>query len=80
MSQNSYNICYLRLGMTGEISEEDWGFIQRFVVLIYDRTSASTTVNECRRNLFTKGRLVHSIPPTEDALRQHVKRAILQSL
>ena len=68
-----------RLGITGELSDNDWEHIQRFVVLLYDRTSTSTTVNECRRNLFTKGRLIHTIPPTEDALKQHIKRAMLQS-
>ena len=37
-------------------------------------------VNDLRKYLFTKkGRTVDSLPPTEDSLRQHVKRAIFQA-
>ena len=71
--------CFFRLSMS-ELSDEDLKKIQRFVVLLYDRASTSMSVNECRRMLFTKGRLVDAIPPTEDALIQHLKRAMLQSL
>lgn len=47
---------------------------------MYDVTSETETVNECRRILFTqKNRNVENIPPTEEALRQHLKRAMLQS-
>lgn len=63
-----------------EISKTDFEKIERYVVLLYDRTSLSLNVNECRRNLFTKkARAVEAIPPTKDALEQHVRRAILQS-
>ena len=40
--------------------------IERFVVLLYDRTSTCSTVNEIRKELFTrKGRMIDSIPPTQ---------------
>jgi len=54
--------------------------IERYVVLMYDRTSSCTTVNECRRILYTrKNRAIENIPPTADALLQHSKRAALQA-
>jgi len=54
--------------------------IERFVVVMYDRTSPCMSVNECRRVLYTrKNRSVENIPPTADALLQHVKRPALQS-
>ena len=46
-------------------------------VLLYDRTSTCSTVNETRKGLFTrKGRMTDSIPPTKDALWNHLKRAV----
>ena len=52
---------------------------RRFVVLLYDRISTCSTVNETRKELFTrKGRMIDSIPPTKDALWNHLKRAVLQ--
>jgi len=53
--------------------------IERFVVLLYDRTSDAECVDVCRKHLFArKGRSMESIPPTRDALVQHVKRACFQ--
>ena len=54
--------------------------LERFVCLMYDRTSSTSSVNECRRILFTKrNRDIQNIPPTLDALTQHTKRAALQA-
>mgnify|MGYP006896106998 CR=1 FL=1 len=51
--------------------------LQRFTVLMYDRTSSCTTVNAARKDLFTrKGRNIESIPPTADALLQHTESNI----
>ena len=53
------------------------GSIERFVVLLYNRTSRISTVNECRKYLFArKGQLLEGILPTSDALIQHLKRAL----
>ena len=58
---------------------DNFSTIERFVVLMYDRTSTSTSVNELRKILFArKGRSIEGIPPTADALFQHSKRAIYQ--
>ncbi|XP_065670919.1 uncharacterized protein LOC136089121 [Hydra vulgaris] len=54
--------------------------IERFVVLMYDRSSTAAGVNECRCILYTiKNRAIENIPPTADALLQHTKRAALQA-
>ena len=65
--------------MTDHLTPEDVRIVQRFVILMYDRTSESFDVNENRRVLFTKkGRPVEGIPPTKDALTQHIRRAMLK--
>ena len=54
--------------------------IERFVVLMYSKGCGAAGVNDARLRLFTSGtKSLESIPPTQAALFQHVKRAILQS-
>ena len=54
--------------------------VEQFVVSMYDRTCPHSRVNECRQYLFTHlGRVIDNCPPTQDALIQHIKRAMLQS-
>ncbi|KAK6167880.1 hypothetical protein SNE40_021809 [Patella caerulea] len=54
--------------------------IERFVILMYDRTSSCESVDEARQELFThKGRAIELIPPTSAALFQHAKRAVFQA-
>ena len=53
--------------------------IERFVVLLYDRSRESLRVNAARKALFTwKGRSIDNIPPSS-ALQQHIKRAAYQA-
>ena len=74
------SLFFLRLFELQEISHEDMEQISRFIILLYDQSSPTTSVNECRRVLFTqKKRSIKGIPPTEDSLVQHMKRAMLQS-
>ena len=61
-------------------TDEDFFHLQRFVILMYDKTSGLADVNVCRKYLFTKrGRPIEKCPPTKDALSQHAKRAKLVS-
>ena len=54
--------------------------IERFTCLLYDRVSTVEDVNDCRRKLFTnRGQSVDGIPPTRDALVQHIRRAVYQA-
>ena len=53
--------------------------LERYTVLMYDRTSSSKTVNECRHMLFIKkSRQIDNLPPTNAALEEHAKRSALQ--
>ena len=49
--------------------------LERFVILLYERTSSMTEVNAARRDLFCKGRPMDRIPPTKAALLKHIMRA-----
>ncbi|KAL9966137.1 hypothetical protein ACROYT_G024162 [Oculina patagonica] len=63
-----------------EIDSPLFKVLQRFVVVLYDRTSLATDVNTARRELFTKkNRALENIPPTEDSLLNHSNRAIYQA-
>ena len=60
--------------MQAYISESAMAALERFVVLLYDRTSGILNVNESRKYLFTqKGRSLENLPQTLAALKQHVK-------
>ena len=66
--------------MQGDLSELSKSRLERFVVLMYDRTSEATEVNEARKQLFTqKSRTLENMPPTKAALEQHIKRATYQA-
>ena len=53
--------------------------LERFVVLMYDKTSNCIDVNSARKKLFVKkGRQINNISPTSEALLQHFKRAVYQ--
>ena len=61
------------------IAEESLAVLERFVVLLYDRTSSLLKVNEARQELFCKkSKEFDSIPPTKAVLEQHIRRAVLQ--
>ena len=60
------------------IQEQCLHTIERFVILVYDRTSTSTEVNKAKKKLFAKTSSVPRIPLTYASLEQHVKRATYQ--
>ena len=61
------------------VPEESEKLVERFVILLYDRTSSDEEINFWRKSLFTKGRSIDNIPPTKGALTEHIKRAIYQA-
>ena len=66
--------------MEDSIRESTMLVLERFVVLLYHRTSDQEKVNDVRKVLFTQNsRSLENIPPTEAALRQHIKRASYQA-
>ena len=52
--------------------------IQKYVVLLYNRTCSVDSVNDARRKLFASRSGLENIPPTKDSLVQHLKRSIFQ--
>ena len=61
------------------LTPDDRAVLERFVVLLYDKASNCLDVNGARRHLFIKkARQIEHIPPTSDALQQHIKRAVYQ--
>ena len=61
------------------ISSCDRALVERYVVLLYDKTSNLCDVNSAWGHLFAKvGRQIDNIPPTSEALLQHTKRAVYQ--
>ena len=62
------------------ITDDCMGEIERFVVLLYSRTSQLLTVNAARKQLFSYGnRKLENLPPTRAAMYQHAKRASFQA-
>ena len=72
--------CFIKLSTSIEnLSEEDVSILERYVVLLYDRSSTTHSINECRKQLSAKkARLIENIPPTKDALYQHISTAVYQ--
>ena len=63
----------------GYIDDTCMDVINRFVILLYDRTNSLSKVNEVRQELFSrKTRSLDNIPPTQASLLQHVKSAVFQ--
>jgi len=56
-----------------DVDEDAMQTIERFVILLYDRTSTSTDVDKVRYKLFAKNSNVQLIPPTSAAFKQHVR-------
>ncbi|KXJ15587.1 hypothetical protein AC249_AIPGENE10320 [Exaiptasia diaphana] len=62
-----------------QISEECMSILERYMVILYDRTCDRSQVNDARKQLFSqKGKSLESIPPTKAALLEHTKRACYQ--
>ncbi len=72
-------IAYFRLSDAEncQLRNSNVRLIEHYVVLMYQRTSSHSDVNECRRELFTKnGCSSENLPPTKDALILQIRGAI----
>ncbi|KAG0706016.1 hypothetical protein GWK47_024376 [Chionoecetes opilio] len=66
--------------MTVTVNCKQFQLLERFTVIIYNKTSNLDSVNEARRELFSqKNRPMEKIPPTQKALLQHTLRAVYQA-
>jgi hypothetical protein len=80
MSFDGVTRAFCVLAATPDSIDDVMGPLERFVALLYDRTSSQESVDETRKQLFTKkGRTIDHIPPTQAALIQHTKRAAYQA-
>ena len=61
-----------------EIPEQVLRTIERFVILLYDRTSPCTYIDKSWKKLFARKNNVEVIPPTRAALEEHIKRKSYQ--
>ena len=54
--------------------------LERFVIIMYSKGCGLAKVNQARLRLFTSGKkTLENIPPTQAALFEHLKRALLQA-
>ena len=63
--------------VNGDSSE--FHHLEKFVVRMYSKNVDAQTVNTARKLIFASNQNLEKIPPTKDALLQHVKRAIFQT-
>ena len=65
---------------SSEIEECDLQVLEQYAVLMYDGSSTTSSVDEARFDLFArKLRSYDLIPPTQNALKEHAKRAAYQA-
>ena len=62
-----------------QVSPNDLNEIERCDVLLCQRTSALSHVNEARKRLFAQNRKMENIPPTLHALEQHGEGTVYQA-
>ena len=57
---------------------EDIAIIGQYVIRMYDKTCPVNNLNQCRSILYKrKKRTIEGIPPIQNCLTQHIKRAML---
>lgn len=62
------------------VDDEDLKSLEKFVVMMYDRSSTAEGIDDARLDMFArKQRPYEAIPPTQSALKQHVKHAAYQA-
>ena len=62
------------------VDDEDLKTLEKFVVMMYDRSSTTEGVDDVRLDMFArKQRPYEAIPPTRSVLKQHVKCAAYQA-
>ena len=80
LSQSNRGFSSIIKPFDGVLSDNSISAIERFICLMYGKTTYISNVNNCWRMLFMKkSKTVSKIPPTRNALIQHVKRAEYQA-
>ena len=78
---NEASVIFTKLSQCpSKIEGSDLQILEKYVVLMYDRSSSVVLVNEARLALFSrKQRSYDLIPPTQGALKEHAKRAAYEA-
>ena len=67
--------------VTAVVDAETLSVLERFVILLYDRTSECESLDFARKHMFTKKcKTMENIPPTANAFLQHIKRTVYQAV
>ena len=62
------------------VDSEHFQTLERLTVILYNKSSPLNSINQTRKELFCQeSRPMERLPPTQDALLQHVKRAVFQA-
>lgn len=63
-----------------DINSEHFQRLERLTIILYDKSSSVTSINETRKKLFChNNKAMERLPPTQDALLQHTRRAVYQA-
>jgi hypothetical protein len=62
------------------LTQSEIGVLEEFAVIMYDQSSSTNKVNDASLDLFArKQRPYNGIPPSRDALVEHIKRSVFQA-
>ena len=67
-------------GVNSTIPARDFKYLQHFVCVMYSKNSPHVKLNGARHATIVEGVAIKHIPPTEGALMQKAKRALLQNI
>ncbi|KAG1707488.1 Amiloride-sensitive sodium channel subunit gamma [Nymphon striatum] len=63
-----------------DVTSRHFEQLERYCIILYDKTSSLTSMNDTRKELFCKrNKTMENLPPTQDALINHTKRALYQA-
>ena len=63
-----------------DFNKSDEEMIEKFISLLYDRSSQCTNINDTRKKLFSQKNIAFdNLPPTSAALKFHIQRAVYQA-
>ena len=64
-----------------DINDDVVSVLERFLIIMYDRTTDVDDLNSARRHFFTKRfKSLELLPPTSDAFLQHIRRTVFQAV
>jgi hypothetical protein len=67
--------------MQTDVDSYTMSILERFVIVLYDRTSDVENLNAAIKQMFTKkARALENIPPSSNAFLQHAKRSVSQAV